>query len=201
MSQKLEIILILTILSTFCASTPTTIEPIEIVTTQQPPNDEILPQNSSDLEETKPIYTGPIFEMILTAKGDFSDDLKDKDSKKFKEFSSNLDAELIYVLEESLASNITPGQFKVVNVLPSNLPGFLYISILIEINEEDAIKWEKAIEKRIQEKGIFVDMKAVMQAYTWMKVKRYDLWMYEKHTECQSGEENSKFNHRILKFI
>lgn len=189
MTQKFELIVILMFFINFCASNPTTIEPIELVTTQQPQNDEISPPISSDFEETQAIYTGPIYEMFLTAKGDFSEDLKDKNSKNFKKFSSNLDAELIYVVEENLASNLAAGQFKVVNVLPSSLPGFLYISILIEIDDEDALKWEKEIEKRIQEKGIFANMEVAKQGYSWMKVKRSDLWMYEKHTECQSGEK------------
>lgn len=141
-----------------------------------------------DSKESQPIQTKSIYEMILTVKGNFTDDLTDKNSENFLNFSKKIDAELIYVIEEEFKVELPIGSFKVVNILPSNLPGYLYISILMEIHNEDADEWERAIENNIIETGKFVETEVIMQGFGWMKVKRSDLWMYEQHTDCQSGE-------------
>lgn len=174
----------------FCHSNPTTIEPdfTEIEVTEAH-NDELPIENSANSQETQPIQTISNYDLILTIKGKFHDDFKDKNSKIFKDFSSTLDAELIYVIEAEFEKVSVPlGTFQLSNVLPSNLRDFLLLSILVKVDENDAEKFLNAIEKRIVEKGVLVEIEAIIQGFSWVKVKESDLWLYENHNECQSGK-------------
>lgn len=193
MAKLLKIFAIFFAFLKFSLSNPTTIFPdyFEVESSETPTtfNEEKLAENPSDHLETQEIYTGPYYEMIITVSGKFNEEFKDKNSRVFKKFSSGLDAELIYTIESAFDNDTVPiGTFEVKNILPSNLEGYLYTSVLVKVSEDNADKWEKQIKRKIEEEGNLVEMEVKSQGYSWTKVNSKDLWMYQEHTECMSGK-------------
>lgn len=165
---------------TFSSSTPTTTqpEPEESPTTESSASFNDLPL------ETAPINTNAIYQMNLTTTGSFNSNFDNKNSKIFAEFSSNLDAELIYVIESALDRTISLGAFKVTQILPSNLENHLFLTILVKVSDDEAEKWENAIKARIEENGKLVEIGVKIQGFGWAKMSDEELPC------CCAGERN-----------
>ena len=127
--------------------------------TSNPLNDETTPENSPseqtpvpplDDTETLHILTDPIFRISFSIAGNWNENFVDSNSAKFKELRDELDVELREIIKADSHAELPSGTFRLMSILPSSEPNFLYLTVFMETkNEEVVSEWKDAIESQI----------------------------------------------------
>lgn len=148
---------------------------------------------SSELnsEETRPIFTGDLFEINLTIKRNWSDDFVDQKSKQFKELEKLIDTDLISFFDNQLNkdNSIKRGSFVLKNILPSIIDNYLYVTLIAETSENvtGQIMYER-IENWLLLYNKFYDLEVLREGFNFKSITNEDLNKFDQHIECDNRE-------------
>jgi len=148
---------------------------------------------SSELssDETRPIFTGDLFEIHLTIKRNWSDDFVDQKSKRFKELEKLIDTDLISFFDNQLNkdNSIKRGSFLLKNILPSITDKYLYVTLIAETSENvtGQIMYDR-IENWLLLYNKFYDLEVLREGFDFKSITNKDLEKFDKHIECDNRE-------------
>ncbi|KAL7015759.1 hypothetical protein ACKWTF_016657 [Chironomus riparius] len=140
-------------------------------------------------DETKPIFTGDIFEIHLTIKHNWSDDFVDPKSKKFTDLSKLIDTDLISFFDNQLNkdNSIKRGSFMLKNVLPSSTDSYIYVTFIAESSENvtGQIMYEK-IENWLLLYNKFYELEFLSNGFEFKALTNEELKKFDGHIECDN---------------